>query len=63
MVVRASNDTIWASTFNSDGGFNNDWVNFPGLTASSPEMAYLPSIGYLDIVVRAADDSLWTILY
>lgn len=31
---RASNSTIWRSTFSSDGIFNNDWVSIPGLTSS-----------------------------
>lgn len=31
---RASNNTIWRSTFTRTGTFNNDWVQIPGLTPS-----------------------------
>jgi hypothetical protein len=63
MVVRASNDVIWFGTFNSTGSFNNDWVNLSGGTPSPLGIAYLPSIGYLGIVARASNDSLWEVLY
>jgi hypothetical protein len=63
MVVRAGDSSIWFSTFDSSGNFNNDWVNIPGSTPSSPGMAYFPPIGYLDIVVRASDNSIWRLLY
>jgi hypothetical protein len=31
---RASNNTIWRSTFNHQAVFNNDWTQIPGATAS-----------------------------
>ena len=62
MVARASNDSIWFSTFNSTGAFNNDWVNIPGRTVSPPGMAYVSTAGYLAIVVRASDNSIWEML-
>jgi hypothetical protein len=31
---RASNGSVWRSTFTSAGTFNNDWVSIPGSTAS-----------------------------
>ena len=36
MVGRASNDSIWAGTFNSSGVFNNDWTSIPGATLLFP---------------------------
>ena len=59
MVVRASNDTLWASTFNSSGVFNNDWVNIPGLTASAPALAWNPVTNKMQMVVRASNNTLW----
>jgi len=59
MVVRASNDTLWASTFNSSGVFNNNWVNIPGLTASLPALAWNPVINKMQMVVRASNNTLW----
>jgi hypothetical protein len=59
MVVRASNDTLWASTFNSSGVFNNDWVNVPGLTASPPALAWNPVTNKMHMVVRASNNTLW----
>jgi hypothetical protein len=31
---RASDNSIWRATFNSEGNFMNDWVRIPGLTPS-----------------------------
>ena len=61
MVVRASNDTLWASTFNSSGVFNNDWVNIPGLTPDAPALAWNPLANKMQMVVRGSDgSSIWT---
>jgi len=61
MVVRASNDTIWASTFSTSGVFNNDWVNIPGLTASPPALAWNPLANEMQLAVRGSDGpSIWT---
>jgi pimeloyl-ACP methyl ester carboxylesterase len=59
MVVRASNDTLWASTFNSSVVFNNNWVNIPGLTASAPALAWNPVTNKMQMVVRASNNTLW----
>jgi C1A family cysteine protease len=59
MVVRAVDDSLWLSSFNSAGAFNNDWTSIPGKAASSPALAWNPSANKLQMVVRAADDSLW----
>ncbi|NWG04944.1 MAG: right-handed parallel beta-helix repeat-containing protein [Syntrophaceae bacterium] len=34
LVGTASNNTIWMSTFDKNGNFNNDWAPLPGLTPS-----------------------------
>jgi hypothetical protein len=34
LVGTAADNSIWMSTFNRDGNFNNDWVSIPGQTAS-----------------------------
>lgn len=60
IVIRASDDSLWAASFNSDGVFNNDWASIPGRAASSPALAWNPTANKLQIVVRASDDSLWT---
>jgi len=59
LVVRATNDSIWVSTFNSSGVFNNDWTPIPGETASAPALAWNPYVNKLFLVVRAFDDSIW----
>ncbi|NWG04943.1 MAG: DUF362 domain-containing protein [Syntrophaceae bacterium] len=59
VVVRASDNSIWAASFNSAGVFNNDWVLIPGLTASSPALAWNPVANKLQMVVRAFDNSIW----
>jgi hypothetical protein len=60
MVVRAADDSIWTSTFNSSGVFNNDWINIPGLMADTPALAWNTVANKLHLVVRAFDDSIWT---
>jgi hypothetical protein len=60
IVVRASDNSLWAGTFNSSGVFNNDWTPIPGATASAPALAWNPMANELQMVVRAADDSIWT---
>ena len=59
MVVRATDDSIWVSSFNSSGVFNNDWAPIPGATPSSPALAWNPVANELQIVVRASNDSIW----
>jgi YD repeat-containing protein len=63
MVVRGSNDTIWAATFDSSGVFNNDWTSIPGATPSGPALAWNPVISKLHIVVRGTDNSIWQTSY
>jgi hypothetical protein len=58
MVVRGGGDTIWTSTFDSTGTFNNDWTQIPGFSPSAPGMIYLPT-GTMCIVVRGSDNSIW----
>ncbi|NWG04409.1 MAG: hypothetical protein HXY44_16270 [Syntrophaceae bacterium] len=36
LVGTAADNTIWMSTFNKQGIFNNDWQSIPGLTSSPP---------------------------
>ncbi len=59
LVVRATNDSIWAGTFNSSGVFNNDWTWIPGATPSSPALAWNPVASELQMVVRGSDNSIW----
>jgi FtsP/CotA-like multicopper oxidase with cupredoxin domain len=59
MVVRASDNSLWASTFSSTGAFNNNWISIPGMTPSTPALAWNPVAGNVQMVVRAADNSLW----
>ena len=60
MVVRAFDDSIWASSFNTSGLFNDDWVSLPGRTPSSPALMWNPAANKILMVVRASDDTLWT---
>jgi hypothetical protein len=60
MVVRASDDSIWVSSFNSSGVFNNDWASIPGRTGSPPALAWNSGANKVQMVVRAADNSIWT---
>jgi len=59
LAVRAANDSIWVSTFNSSGAFNNDWTWIPGATPSSPALAWNPGASELQMVVRGSDNSIW----
>jgi hypothetical protein len=59
VVVRAADNTIWASTFNSSGTFNNDWINIPGLMADTPALAWNTVTNKLHMVARASDNTLW----
>jgi len=40
-----------------------DWNNIPGMTASSPALAWNPAANNLQIVVRASDDSIWVVSF
>jgi hypothetical protein len=60
MVVRASDDTIWTSTFDLNGFFNNDWINIHGLMADTPGLAWNTFTNKLHVVARASDNTLWT---
>jgi hypothetical protein len=59
IVVRRSDNSLWAGTFNSSGVFNNDWTSIPGNTPSAPALAWNPVANNLQIVVRSSNDSIW----
>jgi parallel beta-helix repeat protein len=62
MAIRASNDTLWTSSFNSSGTFNNNWTSISGVTPSAPAIAWYPVSNQYTwlMVVRASNGSLWT---
>jgi FtsP/CotA-like multicopper oxidase with cupredoxin domain len=45
------------ATVGSGGVFA--WAHIPGMTANGPALAYNPSAGKLQMVIRAADSTLW----
>jgi DNA-binding beta-propeller fold protein YncE len=62
MVVRGSNNSIWAGTFDSSGTFNHDWTQITGATPSGPALAWnsnYPGGARLQMAARATDNSIW----
>jgi hypothetical protein len=63
MLVRAADDSIWFASFDSTGAFLNNWESIPGRTATPPAMTWNYGVDFMQVVVRAADGSIWTLFY
>lgn len=57
MVVRSATDLLWSGTFDSIGAFGG-WTQLDGSSPTEPTMAAGQSV--LQLVVRAANDQLWS---
>ena len=59
MVVQGSGDTIWSSTFDSSGTFNDDWTRIPGAIMSPPALAWNPVSNKMQMVVQGSGNTIW----
>ena len=60
MVVRGSGNTIWSSTLDSSGIFNNDWTQIPGAIISPPALAWNTTAGKMQMVVQGSGNTIWS---
>ena len=63
MVVRGSSNSIWSSTYNANGTFNNDWSQIPGAIMSPPAIAWNPVSSKMHMVVQGSGNSIWSSTY
>ena len=60
MVVRGNGNTIWSSTLDSSGIFNNDWTQIAGAIISPPALAWNPTAGKMQMVVQGSGNTIWS---
>ena len=60
MVVQGSNNSVWTSTFNSDGFFDNDWTRVPGTILSSPAIVWNSSANKMQMIAQGGNNTIWS---
>ena len=63
MVVRGTNDEIWANSLDLTTGIWSPWTDLGGSTPSAPALSASPSINALDLVVRGEDNRIYHAFY
>jgi Bacterial Ig-like domain (group 3) len=59
IAITASDNACNSRVLDATIFVDTTWTSIPGLTASPPALAWNPSANELQMVVRAADDTIW----
>jgi len=63
LVVRGTDDELWANSLDLNTGTWSAWVNLGGSSPSPPALAASPSINALDLVARGEDNKVYHTFY